>query len=294
MRRPPARTRPAQATAQLTAQKSEFARLDEALSVARSLDARLGDEVKRTRSALATANARSAEIEKEVAGLREVAASTVDEARSLGEQLMAALADNRQLAAALSDLRAARICWMPSWRTRRRPRGQPRPPRRRTRRPKPRGIRRGYGGRRLVRRRPGERCSPGWKPAAMPCPKRAAVSAGSRQSPSSTAPRSHPAEPSCGRRRRPSLAIVAAFDPLSAAGASCASSATPKSSGDAGDNLQLSTGGPRPCATHSCAIWLLRLQRVLAEGKGEADPVASNGTVDGRRTNRRVEVRIEP
>src|SRR3954451_23621210 len=97
----------AQATAQLGAQKSESARLEEALSVARSLDARLGDEVNRTRSALAAANTRSAEIE-EVAGLREVAASTVDEARSLGEQLMAALADNRQLAAALSDLRAGK------------------------------------------------------------------------------------------------------------------------------------------------------------------------------------------
>ena len=40
--------------------------------------------------------------------MREVAASSVDEARSLGEQLMAALADNRQLAAALSDLRAGK------------------------------------------------------------------------------------------------------------------------------------------------------------------------------------------
>ena len=95
-----------QAAAQLAEQKTESARLEQALSVAKTLDTRLTDEVNRTRAAREAADARSAEIAKEVDGLRAVAAASVDEVRSLGEQLMGALADNRQLAAALGDLRA--------------------------------------------------------------------------------------------------------------------------------------------------------------------------------------------
>ena len=86
-----------QAAAQLAEQKTESARLEQALSVAKTLDTRLTDEVNRTRAAREAADARSAEIAKEVDGLRAVAAASVDEVRSLGEQLMGALADNRHL-----------------------------------------------------------------------------------------------------------------------------------------------------------------------------------------------------
>ena len=66
------------------------------------------------------------------------------------------------------------------------------------------------------------------------------------------------------------------------------------SSGDAAENLQLSTRRAQAVRDYLMRNLALPAARVVAEGKGEADPVASNGTADGRRANRRVEVRIEP
>ena len=286
----------AQAAAQLTAQKTEVARLDEALSVARTLDARLGDEVNRTRSALATANARGAEIEKEVAGLREVAASSVDEARSLGEQLMAALADNRQLAAALSDLRAGKDLLDTE----------------------------------LEDAEPAAAASPtpvasdaSTKPTDESLPRLTAVDGGPQPAAGGTVLArletggdALPDVGSTSKRRQPavtqldgaafvpgkaellpeaapSLAIVAAFVRSQPPGQIRIVAYT-DSSGDAAENLQLSTRRAQAVRDYLMRNLALPAGRVVAEGKGEADPVASNGTADGRRANRRVEVRIEP
>ena len=286
----------AQAAAQLTAQKTEVARLDEALSVARTLDARLGEEVNRTRSALATANARGAEIEKEVAGLREVAASSVDEARSLGEQLMAALADNRQLAAALSDLRAGKDLLDTE----------------------------------LEDAEPAAVASPtpvasdaSTKPTDESLPRLTAVDGGPQPAAGGTVLArletggdALPDVGSTSKRRQPavtqldgaafvpgkaellpeaapSLAIVAAFVRSQPPGQIRIVAYT-DSSGDAAENLQLSTRRAQAVRDYLMRNLALPAARVVAEGKGEADPVASNGTADGRRANRRVEVRIEP
>jgi outer membrane protein OmpA-like peptidoglycan-associated protein len=35
-------------------------------------------------------------------------------------------------------------------------------------------------------------------------------------------------------------------------------------------------------------------QRIVAVGKGEASPVASNTTAEGKQQNRRVELRLQP
>ena len=284
----------AQATAQLGAQKSESARLEEALSVARSLDARLGDEVNRTRSALAAANTRSAEIEKEVAGLREVAASTVDEARSLGEQLMAALADNRQLAAALSDLRAGKDLLDTELEdTAPAPAAGPSPT-----------VSDAAGG-------PEEEVPPrlaavdGGTPAAGGTVLARLETGGDALPETGTIKRRQPAvtqidgaafasgSAELRPEAAPSLAIVAAFIRSQPPGRVRVVGYT-DTSGDAGENLQLSTR--RAQAVRDFLVHNLDIapQRVLAEGRGEADPVASNETADGRRTNRRVEVRIEP
>ena len=282
----------AQAIAQLAAQKSEVARLDEALSVARSLDARLGDEVNRTRAALAAAGARSTEIEKEVAGLREVAASSVDEARSLGEQLMAALADNRQLAAALSDLRAGKdlltteledlqpvtpvsaapvaaaagIGDLPRLAT-----GDT-------------GPQPAAGGTVLARLETGNDALPDL--GGTPKRRQAAVT---QIDGNAFAAGSAKLRPEAG----PSLAIVAAFIRSQPPGQVRVVAYT-DSSGDAAENLQLSTRRAQAVRDYLVRDVELPAERVVAEGKGEADPVASNATADGRRANRRVEVRIEP
>ena len=282
----------AQAIAQLAAQKSEVARLDEALSVARSLDARLGDEVNRTRAALAAAGARSTEIEKEVAGLREVAASSVDEARSLGEQLMAALADNRQLAAALSDLRAGKdlltteledlqpvapvsaapvaaaagIGDLPRLAT-----GDA-------------GPQPAAGGTVLARLETGNDALPDL--GGPPERRQAAVTQINGNAFAAGSAKLRP-------EAAPSLAIVAAFIRSQPPGQVRVVAYT-DSSGDAAENLQLSTRRAQAVRDYLVRDVELPAERVVAEGKGEADPVASNATADGRRANRRVEVRIEP
>ena len=282
----------AQATAQLAAQKSEVARLDEALSVARSLDARLGDEVNRTRAALAAAGARSAELDKEVAGLREVAASSVDEARSLGEQLMAALADNRQLAAALSDLRAGKDLLateledlQPVAPVEAAPVAADGPPG-----DLPRlaaadaGPQPAAGGTVLARLETGSDAPPDL--AGTPKRRQSAVT---QIDGNAFAAGSAELRPEAA----PSLAIVAAFIRSQPPGQVRVVAYT-DSSGDAAENLQLSTRRAEAVRDYLVRTVELPAERVVAEGKGEADPVASNATADGRRANRRVEVRIEP
>ncbi|MFL5336521.1 MAG: OmpA family protein [Geminicoccaceae bacterium] len=284
----------AQATAQLVAQKSESARLEEALSVARSLDARLGDEVNRTRSALAAANTRSAEIEKEVAGLREVAASTVDEARSLGEQLMAALADNRQLAAALSDLRAGKDLLDTELEdTAPAPAAGPSPATSDAAGAPEEGL-------------PRLAAIDGGTPPASVRTVLARLETGGDASPDmGSTKRRHPAvtqidgaafasgSAELRPEAAPSLAIVAAFIRSQPPGRVRVVGYT-DTSGDAAENLQLSTHRAQAVRDYLVRSLDLAPQHVVAEGRGEADPVASNETADGRRTNRRVEVRIEP
>ena len=91
----------------------------------------------------------------------------------------------------------------------------------------------------------------------------------------------------------PSLAIVAAFIRSQPPGQVRVVAYT-DSSGDAAENLQLSTRRAQAVRDYLVRDVELPAERVVAEGKGEADPVASNATADGRRANRRVEVRIEP
>ena len=38
----------------------------------------------------------------------------------------------------------------------------------------------------------------------------------------------------------------------------------------------------------------LRVSRLVAEGKGELEPIASNDTAAGRQANRRVEIPVRP
>ena len=65
-------------------------------------------------------------------------------------------------------------------------------------------------------------------------------------------------------------------------------------SGDAQTNLELSVRRAEAVQAELIAGFRLDPAQLVALGMGEAEPVASNETVEGRRANRRVEISVEP
>jgi outer membrane protein OmpA-like peptidoglycan-associated protein/predicted nucleic acid-binding Zn-ribbon protein len=283
-----------QSAAQLAEQKTEAARLEQELSVAKTLDARLTDEVGRTRAALDAANARGAEIAKEVDGLRAVAAASVDEVGSLGEQLMGALADNRQLAAALGDLRAGTDLLG-------RQLDGPATPANAT----VSGVTDGAAGGNAAspaRAGTGDEAQLGARPVVARLETDEDASA---------------AEPIDGKRRKvamtridgsvfgsgsadlrpeaaPSLAIAAAFLRSQPAAGRVRIVGFTDSVGEDSSNLELSVRRAEAVRDYLVRTHGLTPERLIAGGMGEAEPVAGNDTEAGRRSNRRVEIYIEP
>jgi chemotaxis protein MotB len=282
----------AQAAAQLAEQKTEAARLEQALSVAKTLDARLTDEVNRTRAALDAANARSAEIAKEADGLRAVATASVDEVRSLGEQLMDALADNRQLAAALGDLRAGTDLLDSQLDGAVTPAGAT-----------VAGLNGSADGEALLAQRgTGDEAEPGAGPeiarleADEDVPAAGESASGQRRQTAMT--QIDGSAFASGRAKlRPeaasSLATVAEFIRSQPPGQVRIIGFT-DSVGDDSSNLDLSMRRAEAVREYLVRNHDMTLERLIAGGMGEAEPVASNDTETGRRSNRRVQIYIEP
>lgn len=65
-------------------------------------------------------------------------------------------------------------------------------------------------------------------------------------------------------------------------------------SGDAQTNLELSVRRAEAVEAELVATFGLDPARLVASGMGEAEPIASNDTAEGRRANRRVEISVEP
>lgn len=65
-------------------------------------------------------------------------------------------------------------------------------------------------------------------------------------------------------------------------------------SGDAQANLELSVRRAEAVQAELVAAFGVDPSRLVATGMGEAEPIASNETAEGRRTNRRVEISVEP
>jgi outer membrane protein OmpA-like peptidoglycan-associated protein len=266
----------AQVAAQLAGQKTEAARLDQALSVAKQLDARLTDEVGRTRAALDAANARSDQIAEEADGLRVVAAASVDEVRSLGEQLMDALADNRQLAAALGDLRAGTDLLGSQLDQVASPADAPVAG--------PDGAVAPGAGPAVARLGAGEGV-----PAAEPADGGRRQPAMTRVDGSAFASGSAELRPEAA----PSLAIAAAFIRSQPPGRVRVVGFT-DAVGDDSSNLDLSLRRAEAVRAYLVRHHGVAPKRLVAGGMGEAEPVAGNDTEAGRRANRRVEVYPEP
>jgi outer membrane protein OmpA-like peptidoglycan-associated protein len=255
---------------------------------------RFTDEVSRTRAALDAANARSAEVAEEVDGLRAVAAASVDEVRALGEQLMDALADNRQLAAALGDLRAGADpldsqldgAAAPADAT-------------------AAGLDGAADGDTALLTRLGtgdEAAEPGAGPAVArleadeDAPAGGDAASGQRRQGAMTridgsafASGSAELRPEAA----PSLAVAAAFIRSQPPGRVRVTGYT-DAVGDDSSNLDLSLRRAEIVREYLIRNFKLTPATVTAEGKGESEPVASNNTETGRRSNRRVEIRIEP
>ena len=64
------------------------------------------------------------------------------------------------------------------------------------------------------------------------------------------------------------------------------------SSGRAESNMRLSMERARSCANF-IADTGIDITRIVAYGYGESEPMVSNDTADGRRTNRRVEFELK-
>ena len=65
-------------------------------------------------------------------------------------------------------------------------------------------------------------------------------------------------------------------------------------SGDDQRNLELSARRADAVRDFLADEFRLPATRMLAEGKGEIEPIASNDTAAGRQANRRVEIRVRP
>jgi outer membrane protein OmpA-like peptidoglycan-associated protein len=84
-------------------------RLETAVREARAeLEAKARERAEAQAAEAQAAEERARRLDAEVAALRDIARSSVTEVQSLGEQLLAALAENRELVAALGQLRATR------------------------------------------------------------------------------------------------------------------------------------------------------------------------------------------
>ena len=65
-------------------------------------------------------------------------------------------------------------------------------------------------------------------------------------------------------------------------------------SGNDERNLVLSTRRAETGRDYLADKFGLRVSRLVAEGKGELEPIGSNDTAAGRQANRRVEIQVRP
>ena len=102
------------------------------------------------------------------------------------------------------------------------------------------------------------------------------------------------AAPTCGPRRARRWLIAAAFLRSQPAADRVRIVGFTDSVGEDSSNLELSVRRAEAVRDYLVRNHGLLPERLLAGGMGEAEPVASNDTEAGRRSNRRVEIYIEP
>jgi outer membrane protein OmpA-like peptidoglycan-associated protein len=243
--------------------------LERAMGAARAAEADLTGELDRTQAKLRDAETRSAALAREAEELRAIAAASVDEVTTLGEQLLAALGEHEALAAALGDLSASRNLAEGELQEG----------------PAPAA---GGGGAATAAAGTAET-----SPARLEAPSGEDAPANERPMTrldgSAFAPGSAELQPEA----EPSLAAVAGFVRSHPVGRVWIVGYT-DSSGDDEENRVLSVRRAEAVREHLVREFGLESRRLEAYGLGEVDPVAPNDTPEGRQANRRVDIHVRP
>jgi outer membrane protein OmpA-like peptidoglycan-associated protein/predicted nucleic acid-binding Zn-ribbon protein len=242
--------------------------LERAVGAARAAETDLAGELDRTQAKLRDAETRSAALARETEELRAIAAASVDEVETLGEQLLAALGEHEALAAALGDFRASRDLLEGELQE---------------------GPAPAAGGGAATAAAGGAEASP----ARLEAPPEEDPPSNDRPMTrldgSAFAPGSAELQPEA----QPSLAAVAGFVRSHPVGRVWIVGYT-DSSGDDEENRVLSVRRAEAVREHLVREFGLEPGRLEAYGLGESDPVAPNDTAEGRQANRRVDIHVRP
>lgn len=265
-----------QQLAEASSRAGEAARLDQALAAAQAESERLArakqdaEALLEEREAALTAELDAAKAElatlaKEASELRAVATASVNEVRSLGEQLIAALGDNKALTAAVGELRASKDLLDKELQA--------------TKGAAPAGS------------------APTPTLAKLEAPEASAPAAGPAQAAPAMTRLDGSAFVTGGAELRPEAApmLQAVADFLRAREARAVRIVGhTDSNGDREANRALSMRRAEKVRDYLVASLGLDPAQVAVEGAGEDQPIAPNDTAVGRRANRRVEVYVAP
>ncbi|MFO1068580.1 MAG: OmpA family protein [Geminicoccaceae bacterium] len=275
--------------------------LESSLAEAQGARAKLADEIKAVRSEadaqarqradalaaeVAASQERARKLDTEINALRDVASSSVKEVQSLGEQLLATLAENQQLAATITELRASReLLESELAATRAQAALAAPPPAVKPAAAQPIEVLEMADAEpaagapadvaALLRQVKAVDAGDGW---VMAVPAGLAFRTGSDQlDPASTGSLATFAE-IIRTYGNPAVRVVGHTD----------------SGGDADENRRLSQRRAEAVRQYLVDQFALEPRLITTEGYGEDRPVASNQTVAGRRQNRRVEIYLHP